>query len=91
MIFKLVGGSMRRSRQSFGFFFDKDVDSLADVGLAQDFAAHGVGGFAVAVHDVVVLDDVFTCVKVEAFDFLLGAFQAFADHAVFDRRVVVDA
>jgi hypothetical protein len=30
----------------------------------------------VAVHDVVVLHDVLTLVKVEAFDFLLGAFQA---------------
>ena len=55
-----------------------DIDALLMSACMQDFAAHGISGLAVAVHDVVVLDDVFTLVEVEAFDFLLGAFQALA-------------
>jgi hypothetical protein len=42
---------------------------------AQDFAAHGINCAAVAVHDVVVLHDVFALVKVKAFHLFLGAFQ----------------
>ncbi len=62
---------------------------LMSVG-SQNLAAHSVDRLAMAVHDVVVLHDVFALVEVEAFDLFLGAFQAFANQAVLDRHIVAD-
>ena len=42
-----------------------------------------------AVHDVVVLDDVFTHIKVEAFNFFLGIFQTPGNHSAFNWRTLV--
>ena len=43
-----------------------------------------------AVHNIVVLDNVFALVKVKTFNFLLGTLQTLAYHAAFDWRVIVD-
>src|SRR5581483_6469345 len=76
--------------QPLNLFFDHLLDAGADVVGPQDFAAHGIDGPAVAVHDIVVLDYILAGIEVEAFDFLLGALQAFADHLAFDWRIVID-
>ena len=70
---------------------DETVDFVLDVGAVEDFAAHAIDDLAVAVDDVIVLDDVLAGVEVEAFDALLSGLEGFGDGAVLDGGVFVDA
>ena len=69
-----IAGGQWRSSQNFGFVFDENADAFFDVGPVQDFFTHAVGSFTVAVHDVVILNNVFANIEVVAFDLLLGGF-----------------
>src|SRR5438270_662616 len=69
--------------QGSDFLIYQFFNSRTDVFGPENFAPHGVNRPAVAVHNVVVLDDVFTGVKVKALDLFLGAFQTFGDNPAF--------
>src|SRR4029079_13321616 len=64
---------------------------IAQVLVAQDLVAFVVDRLALAVDDVVILDDALAHVEVEALDAALGALDGLADEARFDRDVVLEA
>ena len=43
-----------------------------------------------AIHDIVVLDNVLAGIEVKAFNFFLGGFQRFTDHPAFQWCVLVN-
>ena len=54
------------------------------VGAFHELTAEAVDGFALLVHDVVVLEDVLAGLEVLRLDGLLGGFDAAGDHAALD-------
>ena len=67
------------------------IDFVLDVGAVQNLAAHTVDDFAVAIDDVVILDDVLAGVKVEALNAFLSGLQGLRDGAVLDGHIFVHA
>ena len=85
----LGGGLVEEVREDGG-----DVvlgDELLLVDAFHELAAETVDGFALLVHDVVVLEDVFAGLEVLGFDGLLGGFDALGDHAGFDGHALFHA
>ena len=68
---------------------DHLVDPVGHVIAGDDLAAVGVDHFAMAVHDVVVLDHVATDVEVVPFDLGLRVLDRLGDQAMLDRGFVV--
>ena len=66
-------------------------DELLLVYAFHELAAEAVDGFALLVHDVVVLEDVFAGLEVLGFDGLLGGLDAAGDHAGFDGDALFHA
>src|SRR5262245_48325533 len=66
------------------------ADRLGQVLVAEDLVALGVDGLALAVDDVVELDDALADVEVEAFDAALGALDRLADDAGLDVVLLVE-
>ena len=58
-----------------------------DVVAIEDLAPHSVDHFAVAVDDVVVLNNIFARVEVKAFDPLLRCLERLADRFVLDSHI----
>ena len=59
-----------------------------DIDAVEHASAVAVDGVALAVHDVVVLQDVLSHLEVMALDLLLGALNLLGDHLGVDRHVV---
>src|SRR3989344_9168867 len=78
------------SCQELSFFPNKLFDPGTDIFSPQHLTAHGVNSLAVPVHNIVILNDVFTHIEVKALNLLVGAFQALADHTAFNRRVIIN-
>ena len=51
----------------------------------QQFAPHAVNFGPLLVHDIVILKEVFTNLKVVSFDLALGIFDGFGNHGVLNR------
>ena len=66
-------------------------DELLLVDTFHELAAEAVDGFALLVHDVVVLEDVFAGFEVLSFDGLLRFLDALGDHAAFDGNALFHA
>src|SRR4029079_5455753 len=70
---------------------EEGLDRVAQVLVAEDLVAFLVDRLALAVDDVVVLDDALAHVEVEALDPARGAFDRLADDPRLDRDVVLEA
>ena len=68
-----------------------DTDVLFLVLLFEQLLAHSIDGFALLVHHVVVLEDVFSGREVLAFDPFLRRFDLFGNHPGFDRHAFLHA
>ncbi len=66
-------------------------DELLLVDALHELAAQAVDGFALLVHDVVVLEDVLAGLEVLRFDGLLRGFDAAGDHAALDGHAFFHA
>ncbi len=66
-------------------------DELLLVDAFHELAAEAVDGFALLVHDVVVLEEVFAGFEVLRFDGLLRGFDAAGDHAGLDGDALFHA
>src|SRR5208282_2044971 len=66
-------------------------DEILLVEAFEQTAAQSVDGFALLVHDVVILQQVFAGFEVLAFDGLLRGFDSARDHARFDRNTFLHA
>ena len=89
-VFGAIAGHERLERR-----LDLLLDHLdhvgADVGALQDLTALGVDQFAMAVHNVVVLDDVLADVKVVALNLGLSLLYRLGDHAALQGRLLIHA
>ena len=63
------------------------LDFWLDVVAIEDLASHSIDHFAVAVDDVIVLNNIFARIEVKAFDPLLRRLERLADRFVLNSHV----
>ena len=83
----VLGGQQRQLTQ---LCLHQTIDFRLNVLALKDLATDRVHDAAMSIDDVVILNDVFTNIKVVTLDTFLRRFKGLGHHAVLNRHIVID-
>ena len=91
LFFELLVNTRAKLSKLCDLVFVEASNLWADIVAVENLATHRIDDFAMAVNNVIVLDNVLAAIEVEAFDAFLCGFKRLANHAVANRHIIINA
>ena len=74
----------------FNHLVENGFNGFANILTTQNLFTLAINDLTLTVHDIIIVDQVFTDFKVVRFDLLLSTFDRFGNHAMFNRLILGD-